>query len=408
MASSTFSSKLNTYFKEDYSLFQQVVYFLGVMGFIGHLLFYFVLQEVFGMWEWFPARAMAALLYLSLLLLPRTGQLQRWQVLYVEGMLALTLPLLFNVYAFQNEFSTYWSTGILWAAILYGLLANPARSMLLYPICVVGAVLVVKYIVGRTVLPEELSKYMQLNFMSYFLMFLISVFQSIINNAYHIIEAERHRSDNLLENILPKPIVSRLKADKAVIADHFPSASIIFIDIQNFTSYSSTVGAEKEVWMLNDVFSRLDAVLMKHGLEKIKTIGDCYMAAAGLPEPNADHALNAASFAKEAMQALRNYRTADGEPMHFRCGIDCGPVVAGVIGEFKFIYDVWGDAVNTAARMESHGTTDRIQVTDRFRSEVLARMAANDQRRNMDLKFEERGEIHVKGKGTVMTYFLHC
>ncbi len=393
-------SRIKTYFKEDYTLFQNIAFFLGIIGFIGHLLFYFVLKDVFGMWESFPVRFITALLYLSFVLLPRTGPYRRWQIIYIELVVALTLPLMFNAFAFMNDFNTYWSTGIVFSAFLYGIFSNPSRSIILYPVAWFCSTLVVQHVAGREVVHEEVVKSLQLNFQAYFIMFLISVFQSIINNAYSIIETERHRSDSLLENILPLPIVKRLKGERAVIADQFSNSSIVFIDIQNFTSYSATVGPEKVVWMLNDIFSRLDGVLKKHGLEKIKTIGDCYMAASGLPETDADHARKAARFSKEAMQVLSDYRTGDGTQMHFRCGIDCGPVVAGVIGEFKFIYDVWGDAVNTAARMEHHCETDRIHVTDRFMAEVTRHDARSE------FHFVERGIIEVKGKGSIRTYFL--
>jgi len=407
METSTLKKRLQTYFKEDYTLFQKISFFLGIIGFVGHLLFFFVLKEVFGMWESFPVRGITALLYLSFLLLPRTGPMKRWQIIYVEFVVMLTLPLMFNAYAFMNDFNTYWSTGIVFSAFIYGIFSNPAKSIILYPVGFICSVLVVEHVMGREVLQEELVKSLQLNFQAYFIMFLISVFQSIINNAYSIIEMERQRSDSLLENILPAPIVKRLKGQKTVIADYFPNASIVFIDIQNFTSYSATVGPEKVVWMLNDIFSRLDGVLKKHGLEKVKTIGDCYMAASGLPEADADHAKNAGRFAKEAMQALKDYTTDDGTKISFRCGIDCGPVVAGVIGEFKFIYDVWGDAVNTAARMEHHCETNRIHVTDRFMSELTGNnRSMPSPSGNQEFIFQDRGLIEVKGKGSIRTYFL--
>lgn len=405
MGSSKLKRRLKIYFKEDYRLFQQISFFLGIIGFIGHLLFFFVLQEAFGMWESFPVRLITAILFLSFLLLPRSGALKRWQIVYVELVLVLTFPLMFNAYAFMNDFSTYWSTGIVFSAFVYGILSNPSRSIILYPLGFLGSILIVDHVIGREITEGEILKSLQLNFQAYFIMFLISVFQSIINNAYSIIETERHRSDSLLENILPAPIVTRLKSKETVIADYFPNASIVFLDIQNFTSYSSTVGPERVVWMLNDIFSRLDGVLKKHGLEKIKTIGDCYMAASGLPEPDNDHARKAAMFAKDAMLALRDYSTEDGTKIHFRCGVDCGPVVAGVIGEFKFIYDVWGDAVNTAARMEHHCETDKIQVTERFMQEVTNASLPTPQVRD-NFNFQERGVIEVKGKGSIRTYFL--
>lgn len=396
---------IKIYLRQDYRLFQKIVFFLGIMGLIGHLLFYYVLKEVFGMWESFPLRAVTALLYFSFVTLPRKGTFNKYQIIYIELVLALTLPLMFNLYAFQNNFNTYWSTGIVWAAFVYGILANPSRSIILYPLSYAASVFIVEFVMHHEVLREEYIKSLQLNFQAYFIMFLVSVFQSIINHAYTIIDSERQRSDGLLENILPAPIISRLKDDKTVIADYFPNSSIVFIDIQNFTSYSSTVGPDKVVWMLNDIFSRLDGVLKKHGLEKIKTIGDCYMAASGLPEPSSNHASKAALFAQEAMRALKNYTTDDGVKISFRCGIDCGPVVAGVIGEHKFIYDVWGDAVNTASRMEHHSESDRIHVTQCFRDAVGREQSAASFSTDA-YDFTMRGQIDVKGKGVIVTHYL--
>ncbi|MBM2813593.1 MAG: adenylate/guanylate cyclase [Ignavibacteria bacterium] len=142
--------------------------------------------------------------------------------------------------------------------------------------------------------------------------------------------------------------------------------SIIFIDLAGFTSYSNNKSASEVLQTLNGFFLIIDNMVKKYGLEKIKTIGDGYMVASGLPEPQKDHAFTALMFASEAMEMLKDYNTVDGTILQFRCGIDCGPVVAGVIGEHKFIYDVWGDTVNTAARMEEYGEPGRIQVTERF------------------------------------------
>jgi tetratricopeptide (TPR) repeat protein/class 3 adenylate cyclase len=221
-----------------------------------------------------------------------------------------------------------------------------------------------------------------------------------ITQQKEIIEKEQEKSDKLLLNVLPPAIATRLKNGETTIADHYEEASIVFIDVVEFTKSSQGVEPKRVVEVLNELYTKLDSIAQKHGLEKIKTIGDCYMAAAGVPEIRKDNAKMAAKFAIEAMQAIKDYDTGDGVLINFRCGIDCGPVVAGVIGEKKFIYDIWGDAVNTASRMEVYGEAGRIHVTERFQEKLGIR---NEE---LGIKFEERGEIDIKGKGMMRTYFL--
>jgi class 3 adenylate cyclase/Tfp pilus assembly protein PilF len=211
-----------------------------------------------------------------------------------------------------------------------------------------------------------------------------------------VIFMQRRKSEKLLLNIMPEKIAKRLKRNEKNIADRFEEVSIIFVDIVGFTSYSRGTEPEEIVSALNDIFTRFDILSIKHGLEKIKTIGDCYMAVAGLPEPHDNHALATARFALEAKDLMHNYVTPDGHKLLFRIGIDAGPVVAGVIGESKFSYDLWGDAVNMASRMESTGLPNEIQVTENFVNEV----------KDFGIKYKERGEVEIKGKGKVITYLL--
>ncbi|HET6362018.1 MAG TPA: adenylate/guanylate cyclase domain-containing protein [Gemmatimonadota bacterium] len=197
---------------------------------------------------------------------------------------------------------------------------------------------------------------------------------------------ERERSERLLLNILPAPIAERLKESEGPIADHHAEATILFADIAGFTAMSTRMPADDLVTMLNAVFTDFDQMARRHGVEKIKTIGDAYMAVAGLPEAAPDHVERIAELALDMRAESR---------LPIRIGIDTGPVVAGVIGETKFIYDLWGDAVTTASRMESHGVPGEIQVTKAVRDRLAERY-----------ELVERGEIEVKGRGRMRTWLL--
>jgi class 3 adenylate cyclase len=211
----------------------------------------------------------------------------------------------------------------------------------------------------------------------------------------HALQVEQERSQRLLLNVLPASIADRLKDSEDVIADAYREATVMFADLVDFTIRSQAVGPRRMVKALDDLFSTFDALARKHGLEKIKTIGDAYMAAAGVPSPRPDHADAVAQMAIDVRDHVEGRFDPDGNPLSIRIGIDSGPVVAGVIGESKFIYDLWGDTVNTASRMESHGVPGQIQVTERTQERLGSRY-----------KFEQRGPIQVKGKGQMVTYFL--
>lgn len=216
------------------------------------------------------------------------------------------------------------------------------------------------------------------------------------------IAKERKKSEQLLLNILPAKIAERLKKKEHPIADHFKGASVMFIDMADFTSFAADKDPKELVTILNEVFSRFDAIAEKHGLEKIKTIGDCYMAVSGLPQPRNDHGVAAANMALEVKELVKDFKTTDGTPVHFRIGLDCGPVVAGVIGTKKFIYDLWGDPVNTASRMETTGIIGEIHCTQNFKYAVQNQAYQLD-----DYEFTPRGVIEIKGKGKMQTWLLH-
>jgi class 3 adenylate cyclase len=207
---------------------------------------------------------------------------------------------------------------------------------------------------------------------------------------------ERERSERLLRNMLPEPIAARLKDAQTVIADTLAEVSVLFADLVGFTALSLSVSPHAMVAMLNRIFSAFDSLAAAHGLEKIKTIGDGYEVIAGAPLPRADHPEAVAEMALGMQAVIRELSAETGWPLDIRIGIDTGgPVVAGVIGHTKYVYEVWGDCVNTASRMESHGLAGCIQVT-----------AAAYTRLRERYTFTDRGTIDVKGKGTMSTYLL--
>ena len=224
---------------------------------------------------------------------------------------------------------------------------------------------------------------------------LLALFAKQRNEALAALRVEQAKAEDLLVNILPRSIADRLKAEPRLIADQYTSASILFADVVDFTPWSERLTPDEVVGCLDHLFRHFDELAERYEVEKIKTIGDCYMVAAGVPEPRPDHARALALMALDMLEAMR----ADGEAGHLglelRIGINSGPVVAGVIGRKRFLYDLWGDAVNTASRMETYGTSSRIQITQET-FELLAD----------EFECESRGTIAVKGKGDVETWYL--
>jgi urea ABC transporter urea binding protein len=202
-------------------------------------------------------------------------------------------------------------------------------------------------------------------------------------------------TEELLLNILPSPIAQRLKRAESTIADNFADVTVLFADLVNFTEISAEIPPTRLVDLLNKIFSEFDQLAEKHQLEKIKTIGDAYMVVGGLPTTRPDHAEAIAEMALDMQQKITRFKGLNGEPFRLRIGINTGPVIAGVIGTKKFTYDLWGDTVNVASRMESHGVAGCIQVT-----------ATTYERLKDKYVFEERGVTHIKGKGDMITYWL--
>ncbi|MEG3844161.1 adenylate/guanylate cyclase domain-containing protein [Microcoleus sp. herbarium14] len=218
-----------------------------------------------------------------------------------------------------------------------------------------------------------------------------------LNDTLNALRVQQEQSERLLLNILPEEIANRLKRGDSKIADTFADVTVLFADIVGFTQLSSRVSPTQLVALLNDIFSTFDNLAERHGLEKIKTIGDAYMVVGGLPIPRKDHAEAIAEMALDMLDAISDFSNTHNQDFSIRIGINSGPVVAGVIGIKKFIYDLWGDTVNTASRMESHGKPGCIQVTSTTYQLLQEKYI-----------FESRGAIEVKGKGMMNTYLLQC
>lgn len=211
-----------------------------------------------------------------------------------------------------------------------------------------------------------------------------------------LITREKAKSEALMDNMIPRQIADRLKKSQSTIADNIGEASVLFADLVGFTAMSSKMLPSKVVELIDEIFSRFDDIVESHGLEKIKTVGDSYMAVAGAPIEMSDHAIAAARAAIDMREALYQFNDERKEQLDIRIGIHSGSLVGGVIGKKKMTYDVWGDTVNTASRMESHSEKGQIQVSEQTYHLL-----------KQTFDCESRGEIDVKGKGLMSTYFLN-
>lgn len=224
---------------------------------------------------------------------------------------------------------------------------------------------------------------------------LLALFAQQREDALAALRIEQERAESLLLNILPRSIAERLKGHPGTIADQFAAASVLFADVVDFTPRTEKLSAAEVVGLLDRLFGQFDTLAERHGLEKIKTIGDAYMVAAGVPTPREDHAQALGRLALDMVEAVAPDGAVGDLELQLRIGINSGPVVAGVIGRKKFLYDLWGDAVNLASRMESQGTPNRIQVS-----------AATRELLEGEFELEHRGRVEVKGKGEMETWYL--
>jgi class 3 adenylate cyclase len=224
---------------------------------------------------------------------------------------------------------------------------------------------------------------------------LLATFVRQREEALTSLRIEQDRAETLLLNILPRSIADRLKADPGTIADQFAEASVLFADVVDFTTLSERMQPAEVVGILDHLFTHFDLLAERYDVEKIKTIGDAYMVAAGVPTPRVDHARAMALMALDMRDSVRSQDAVGHLGLEIRIGINSGPVVAGVIGRKRFLYDLWGDAVNMASRMESQGTPGHIQVTQ-----------ATYELLRDEFELERRGPVSIKGKGDIETWYL--
>jgi adenylate cyclase len=285
-------------------------------------------------------------------------------------------------------------------AVVFADLRSGMRWMVAFLVAFIGAGLVGELSGFQSPLPAWFTSTMvglNIALVTSIVFILIAVFVRQRQEALSELRIEQDKAENLLLNVLPRSIADRLRADAEpqTIADHYDEATILFADVVDFTPFAQRLSAREVVDTLDGLFSRFDELAERYDLEKIKTIGDCYMVAAGVPTPRADHAVAIAHMALDMLDVMSAHDAIGRLGLELRIGINSGPVVAGVIGRKRFLYDMWGDAVNIASRMESHGTPGHIQVT----------VATHELLEN-DFEFEHRGPVEVKGKGEMDTWYL--
>jgi len=265
----------------------------------------------------------------------------------------------------------------------------------LYAVNVVVATLIGTH--SHTSLPTDAQRAILLVNVATLSIFAVAILALFVNQrdlAYRMLGDEQRRARTLLLSILPEEIADELTRAPGIIADHFDDVSVLFADVVGFTPMSAQMSPAELVAMLDDLFARFDQLVEEAGLEKIKTIGDCYMVAAGIPRPRDDHAQALVSLALRMQDVVRDEEFR-GHRLRLRIGINSGSVIAGVIGRRKFSYDLWGDVVNTASRMESHGVPGEVQLTD------STRLLVED-----DFDCTSRGTIDIRGKGELSVWLV--
>ena len=320
---------------------------LATLGTLGHPLFFIVLSQYFHEWKSFSLRMCAVAAHMSQYFFRRGSRAPLYAKIHWEISMAFALPFFFNFMLVKNNVDTYWASSVIFCTIPYGLMANAATSV---PIFLLSAALgaILPMVIDQSYSTTSLFEAAQINFAAAFMVLILSVVQTVLRHAFSLLDKERERSDALIHNILPSPIADRLKSGASLISDRFESVSVMFADIVGFTRLAETKTPEELITLLDGVFSKFDQLAKDKKIEKIKTIGDAYMAVAGLPEPTKDNVEKMLDFALALQSSIQQ---GPGH-LQIRIGVNVGPVVAGVIGHHKFSYDVWGDTVNTASRMK--------------------------------------------------------
>ncbi len=343
--------------------------------------------------------AYSASVTISLFVYSRTGR-YRW-FRFVQLFLILVLPFLLQL-ALGGFVGA--SAVIIWALLApIGALTMSGRRQAVYWFAAYIALVILAQVVQPTLgvensLPASvIAVFFVLNILAPtgVAFFALHYLVGQKDNAFEMLGEEREKSERLLLNVLPKDIAEQLKETDQTIATEFPSISVLFADVVGFTPLTEGLTPDGLIEVLNEIFSHFDSLVESYGLEKIRTTGDSYMVAAGIPRPREDHALALAELALDIVHYRPQTRIELPSPLEFRIGLSSGPAVAGVIGTTKFQYDVWGDTVNTASRMESHGVPGRIQITASTYELIKDRFVC-----------EPRGPIEVKGKGLMNTWFL--
>jgi guanylate cyclase len=338
-----------------------------------------------------------SLLSFLLFVLTRRYRSYRSSQLVLILLLPFLLQLALGGYANASSV-VFWSFICPLGALLFAEPRKAPRWLFAYLFFLVLSGLLQPFLRGSNNLRRELSiafYVLNLGAVSSIAFVLLSRFIKQKNEALRLLRLEQERSESLLLNVLPKEVAERLKEGNQVIADYYDSASVLFADLVGFTPLTAELTPREMVEVLNEVYSRFDSLVEELGVEKIRTIGDNYMVAAGLPRPRKDHAQALARLALAMNAYLASRPAVGGRRLSFRIGINSGAVVAGVIGARKFHYDVWGDSVNIASRMESQGTPGKIQVA-RGTYELIKE----------EFLCEPHGWIEVKGKGSMEIWFL--
>jgi len=330
---------------------------------------------------------------IGLIVLARTGNFGFLRLTQLVAMLILPFVLQWTLGGFVNG-----SAVMVWA------FASPVGALVMYPprraiwffigyigLTLISAAADEALARGAPTIPDGL----RLLFFLLNIGTLSAVTYAVLQYFVAMRERAQAQAERVLHNVLPESIADRLRNGEQRIADDYPSVTVLFADVAGFTPMARRAGANRVITILDAVFSRFDELAARHGLEKIKTIGDAYMAVAGAPKPLADHAAAAADMALEMLEACLAVGAELHEPLAVRVGLHSGQAMAGVIGRRKLAYDLWGDAVNVASRMETTGVAGRIHVSDVFEQALRGRYV-----------FEERGTTEVKGLGEMRTYFL--